>query len=82
MDNPPFLVVPGTPRKAYRHLNGGSTAPSMKEEGKARMVRNEMQSQLAEQMQKLKETGDGLESWDMMVIYYDILIFHNPRMVI
>lgn len=54
----------------------------MKEEGKARMVRNEMQSQLAEQMQKLKETGDGLESWDMMVIYYDILIFHNPRMVI
>lgn len=42
-------------KKAYRHLNGGSTAPSMKEGGKARMVRNEMQSQLAEQMQKLKE---------------------------
>jgi len=59
MDNPPFLVVPGTPRKAYRHLNGGSTAPSLKEGGKARMVRNEMQSQLAEQMQKLKETGWG-----------------------
>lgn len=42
-------------KKAYRHLNGGSTAPSIREGGKARMVRNEMMSQLAEQMQKFKE---------------------------
>ena len=43
------------PRKAYRHLNGGSTAPSLREHGKARPVRNELQNELAEKMLKLQE---------------------------